>query len=219
MAMTGKGRREGLHPDFLRCLDRLADLAKQRHGITVTMTSGFRTRAEQEYLYSGWVRRLPGFNLAARPGTSNHEARSDGFGYAADIDPDTAERPELLPLIDEAGLYLSVRWVSGKVREPWHVEPAWRHGGKRPAFLTPTPPVYPPTLLPEYADMYHHYKLHPAAVNTGEPVDWLVGPDGRKAACNSIGFMAQIRSDPSTYRFHDLSADKDASVWFRTAHP
>ncbi len=32
-----------------------------------------RTRADQSYLYNGWIKRLPGFNLAAPPGTSKHE--------------------------------------------------------------------------------------------------------------------------------------------------
>lgn len=42
-------------------------------GCDLIITSATRTRAEQQRLYDGWVRRLPGFNLAAKPGTSNHE--------------------------------------------------------------------------------------------------------------------------------------------------
>jgi|GEM_PF-1634860 len=42
-------------------------------GVDLIISSGTRTRAEQQRLYDGWVRRLPGYNLAAPPGQSNHE--------------------------------------------------------------------------------------------------------------------------------------------------
>ena len=37
------------------------------------LKSAGRTYEQQQYLYNGWIRRLPGFNLAAKPGTSLHE--------------------------------------------------------------------------------------------------------------------------------------------------
>ena len=80
---------------------------------------------------------------------------------------------------------------------------------------TPIPPTYPPTRTPEY-DMFHHYRLHPGAVNEGEAVDWIIAPNGPKYACPSTGFLNDLKKDPTTYRFHDLSLDKDASVFFRT---
>jgi peptidoglycan hydrolase-like protein with peptidoglycan-binding domain len=42
-------------------------------GLYLVITSGTRTREEQAYLYNGWINHLPGFNLAAAPGYSNHE--------------------------------------------------------------------------------------------------------------------------------------------------
>ncbi|AUG84817.1 endolysin [Microbacterium phage Dismas] len=42
-------------------------------GEDLIISSGTRTRAEQAYLYDGWINRRPGFNLAAPPGQSNHE--------------------------------------------------------------------------------------------------------------------------------------------------
>ncbi|WIC89445.1 endolysin [Microbacterium phage BAjuniper] len=42
-------------------------------GVDLIISSGTRTREEQAYLYNGWIKRLPGFNLAAPPGYSNHE--------------------------------------------------------------------------------------------------------------------------------------------------
>lgn len=46
------------------------------HAITgywLHVNSGTRTTEEQAYLYNGWINGLPGFNLAAKPGYSNHE--------------------------------------------------------------------------------------------------------------------------------------------------
>ena len=49
-------------------------------GIHLSATSGFRSMAQQQYLYDGWIHHRPGFNLAARPGYSNHQN-----GIAMDI--------------------------------------------------------------------------------------------------------------------------------------
>lgn len=38
-------------------------------------------KRSQRELYSGWCRRLPGFNPANPPGFSTHELRSDGVAY------------------------------------------------------------------------------------------------------------------------------------------
>lgn len=47
--------------------------AARRDGVDLRLISGFRTMAEQRRLYDGWVNRRPGFNLAARPGYSEHQ--------------------------------------------------------------------------------------------------------------------------------------------------
>ena len=74
-------------------------------GHPLRITEAGRTRARQEYLYDGWVRRLPGFNYAAAPGTSPHE-RGDAF------DSDEAQRH--LTLLAEHG------WSRPLTFEPWH---------------------------------------------------------------------------------------------------
>ena len=63
----------------------------------VTIESGVRTRAEQEYLFAGWKARTPGFNLAADPDRiigrhgdtvwrgSYHMSQETGYGYAVDL--------------------------------------------------------------------------------------------------------------------------------------
>jgi LAS superfamily LD-carboxypeptidase LdcB len=45
------------------------------------MNSGFRSYPEQKFLWDGYQRKLPGFNLAAKPGISNHQS-----GIAFDLD-------------------------------------------------------------------------------------------------------------------------------------
>ena len=62
-----------------------ADAAKSYNrmraaGMPAGVTSAYRSREEQTRLYNGWIKRLPGYNQAAKPGTSNHE-----FGTALDL--------------------------------------------------------------------------------------------------------------------------------------
>jgi hypothetical protein len=52
--------------------------ASEADGVLLPLKSGFRTYAKQAYLYDGYVKKLAGFNLAAKPGFSNHE---DGYAY------------------------------------------------------------------------------------------------------------------------------------------
>ena len=52
--------------------------AAEADGVPLPLKSGFRTYPQQVYLRDGYDRKLPGFNLAARPGFSNHE---DGYAY------------------------------------------------------------------------------------------------------------------------------------------
>ena len=46
--------------------------------VVLPLKSGFRTYPKQKYLYEGYINHHPGFNLAAKPGFSNHQ---DGFAY------------------------------------------------------------------------------------------------------------------------------------------
>ncbi|MBS2013927.1 MAG: M15 family metallopeptidase [Deltaproteobacteria bacterium] len=77
-------------------------------GIKVSLTSGFRTMAEQEYLYNCYkTRRCNNGNLAAKPGYSNHQN-----GVALDISTSAW-------LAKNAGKFGFVRTVA---KEPWHYE-------------------------------------------------------------------------------------------------
>ncbi|WDS51657.1 endolysin [Microbacterium phage Barnstormer] len=64
---------------------RLRAEFKRAFGLDLIVSSGTRTRAEQTRLYNGWIKRLPGFNLAAKPGHSNHEESGPRGPRALDL--------------------------------------------------------------------------------------------------------------------------------------
>jgi hypothetical protein len=73
------------HGQYLRTdaakgyLEMLA--AARRAGIKgLSVATGFRTMAQQRYLYQGWIHHRRGFNKAAPPGYSNHQG-----GTAVDL--------------------------------------------------------------------------------------------------------------------------------------
>lgn len=60
--------------------------AAARDGVTLRIVSGFRTMAEQDYLYGCYTHcNCNGCNLAARPGYSNHQS-----GHALDLNTSSA---------------------------------------------------------------------------------------------------------------------------------
>lgn len=89
--------------------------ASEKDGVPLPLKSGFRTYPKQEYLHNGWVRRLPGFNLAARPGFSNHQ---DGYAYDFAIGGYEGN-PRYDWLKRNGPKHGFVRTVNG---EPWHWE-------------------------------------------------------------------------------------------------
>ena len=64
---------------------KLAAAFRKRWGLTLHVRAGTRTRAQQEKLYYGWLHRLPGYSLAARPGFSNHEESGPRGPRALDL--------------------------------------------------------------------------------------------------------------------------------------
>lgn len=77
------------------------------HGSPLPIVSAWRSTAQQAALYAGWVKRLPGFNLAARPGTSTHEL-GDTVDYGA---------PAYLWLERNAAAH---GWARDTPTERWH---------------------------------------------------------------------------------------------------
>ena len=89
-----------------------------RAGVTITVVSGFRTMAEQQYLYACYVNcNCNSCNLAARPGYSNHQS-----GHALDLN--TSAPGVYNWLAANAGRFGFSRTVPS---EPWHWE--WWGGG------------------------------------------------------------------------------------------
>jgi uncharacterized protein YcbK (DUF882 family) len=103
-----EGDLEGLNEDLKQ---RLAQVG-QKIGKKITISSGHRTRAEQEDAYARY--KAGNGPLAARPGTSNHES-----GNAADVNVGGVhlrDLPEGKAAALELGLHFPVQ------SESWHVE-------------------------------------------------------------------------------------------------
>ena len=84
-------------------------------GVEVAINSGFRSFAEQKFLHEGFIKKLPGFNLAAKPGRSNHQN-----GIAFDIAVAGGDgNPTYEWLKKNAPARGFVRTVN---KEPWHWE-------------------------------------------------------------------------------------------------
>ncbi len=84
-------------------------------GVPMPLRSGFRTYPKQQYLYNGYKNNQPGFNLAAKPGFSNHQ---DGFAYDFVISG-YEENARYAWLKAHAPSHGFVRTVN---KEPWHWE-------------------------------------------------------------------------------------------------
>lgn len=84
-------------------------------GVVMTLNSGFRSYPEQKHLYDGYLRGLPGFNTAAKPGFSKHQ---NGIAFDLSVaGGDGNPTYEWLKL--HATAFGFVRTVS---KEPWHWE-------------------------------------------------------------------------------------------------
>ncbi|CAF3989890.1 unnamed protein product, partial [Rotaria sp. Silwood1] len=104
--------------------DKMATAAK-RAGVTITITSGFRTIARQQYFWNCYqTKSCNGGRQAARPGTSNH-----GRGIALDLNTNCGSQSSSRPLCGGSAVY---QWlyknahIYGFTRtvrsEPWHWE-------------------------------------------------------------------------------------------------
>jgi LAS superfamily LD-carboxypeptidase LdcB len=89
--------------------------AAEQDGVLLPLKSGFRTYPKQADLYDGFIHHRPGFNLAAKPGFSNHED-----GYAYDFAISGYEGNKLYDWLKANGpAHGFVRTVN---KEPWHWE-------------------------------------------------------------------------------------------------
>lgn len=89
-------------------------------GVTISLNSGFRTQAEQEYFWNCYqTGRCNNGNLAARPGYSNHQN-----GRAVDIS--ISNHTRFRQVLGELGL--TSRWRNTVASERWH----WEYFGNDP---------------------------------------------------------------------------------------
>lgn len=133
--------------------------AAAKAGVTIKVVSGFRTMAEQQYLYNCYINcNCNNCNLAAKPGYSNHQS-----GHALDLN--TGGAGVLAWLKKHGGTYGFTATVPS---EDWHWE--WWGGG---------PPTSGPCGLPELRAEFVAQSFPPAAkppllLNVGEGVDaWI----------------------------------------------
>ncbi|MDP2274471.1 MAG: peptidoglycan-binding protein [Archangium sp.] len=110
ITVSSVGNGKFLRTDAANAFNRMrADAA--RAGINLSVVSGFRTMAEQQYLYNLYLQGRG--NLAARPGYSNHQS-----GISADISvPGGYGSSTYRWLQNNARRYGFVNDVAG---EPWH---------------------------------------------------------------------------------------------------
>lgn len=89
--------------------------AAANDGVDVSINSGFRSYAAQKYLYENWKKGVSGFNLAAKPGHSNHQN-----GSALDIPVSSGPG---LPVYDWLATYAtSFGFIRTVKKEYWHWE-------------------------------------------------------------------------------------------------
>lgn len=109
-----------LEADAAAHWDQLEEAYKERWGEYLGVNSALRTYAQQEYLYNGWIQRLPGFFLAAKPGHSLHE-KGLSVDVAAPANVDGSAQHEWLEA--NAGKF-GFKWTGKNFwpREDWHFD-------------------------------------------------------------------------------------------------
>lgn len=112
--VDGTGEVERITIDSLPAFQSLV-AASEKDGIGVLLRDGFRTFADQEFLFKGFQQHKPGFNKAARPGSSNHQSGRAFDLIVGGFDGD--------PIYDwlktHAPGFGFIRTVN---KEPWHWE-------------------------------------------------------------------------------------------------
>lgn len=152
-------RSEYFIPEAARQLRALEAAFARHFGHEFIINEGYRTLATQQRLYNGWVKRLPGYFLAARPGTSNH-----GWGKAGDFGSGinqygTAQKKWMDTNAPAYGWKPTGNGFSP--REAWHFDyvgnPAILAGTGGAGATIPTPPTIPEPLEELNMDDIRYY--------------------------------------------------------------
>lgn len=114
------GGRFGIRPEASNAFTTMESAFSKVFGGGIPVQEGFRSLEKQRYLYDGYRRGLPGFNLAAPPGKSNH-----GSGIAVDLGgPFMNSGSPQHRWLQANGPKFGWHWVGRTFSqvEPWHWE-------------------------------------------------------------------------------------------------
>lgn len=133
--VSGSVNIDGLHSGFKNALYAMCGEYHKATGKTLMVTSGFRTREQQEKLWAAYKagRGAP----AARPGRSLHES-----GLAVDIDNAStggADAVDRMGIAAKYGFFRPFKNSPGKKKELWHFENHYYARGKTTVISQPTP--------------------------------------------------------------------------------
>lgn len=133
--VSGSVNIDGLHSGFKNALYAMCGEYHKATGKTLMVTSGFRTREQQEKLWAAYKagRGAP----AARPGRSLHES-----GLAVDIDNAStggADAVDRMGIAAKYGFFRPFKNAPGKKKELWHFENHYYARGKTTVISQPTP--------------------------------------------------------------------------------
>lgn len=106
------------------------------------VSSGFRSKVEQQRLFDGYAKRLPGFAPANRPGTSKHE-----IGFAVDVAAMSNDESTRKRITGECGLHTPIRG------EPWHMELAPNRKGLTIVMQVTPAPAADPVRVTEFGEV------------------------------------------------------------------
>ncbi|AVR56763.1 endolysin [Microbacterium phage Elva] len=167
-------------------------------GIDLIISSATRTRAEQDRLYYGWIHRLPGFNLAAPGGQSNHEEYGPIGPIALDL-RDSGSNAGVTVIGSARSNWLAAnsgRWGFTNAghyfnpREGWHYEGRGIKIGGSAVFTPPTQVSVDGQLGPQTIAFLQS--------RIGAGVDGEMGPNTIKALQARLGVPQDGQLGPQT---------------------
>jgi len=182
-----------LRSDAAAAWNRLEEAYRAKFGSYLTVRSALRTFAEQTRLYNGWIKRLPGFSLAAKPGTSLHE-KGLSVDVAAPANVDGSAQHEWLEANAPA---FGFKWTGRDFspREAWHFD--FVGGGSAST----------PAISQEVANQQAYLN---ATFNAGLVVDGIRGPKTKAAIAayqRVLGIIADGEWGPDTQAHHQAYYD------------
>lgn len=204
---TGTFRGLNLRDVAARALEVLNVEFKQKFGRDTPVLEGLRSYAEQVRLREGYLKGLPGFNIAAVPGRSKH-----GWGLAMDFGtPLNRQSSEEWKWLYANSQRFGWVWTGEADGEPWHFEFTGVNV-EESDLAAPTPIVAKP-VVPQALDSYvvfvdklGHYLVTTTYVRKIEAKGTLVGIEkitGRGVTVLPFGEFYDLWTDINAATTHD----------------